>query len=75
MDTIFMNSKNSEISDHHRLLLNLTDKRDLRRTDICIALSNAIFSVPYYKNLAKKTFLALFFTAFLTKKLIYTLSI
>ena len=26
MDNIFMNSKNSKISDPHRLLLNLTDK-------------------------------------------------
>ena len=29
MDTIFMNSKNSKISNPHRLLLNLTDKIDL----------------------------------------------
>ena len=28
-----MNSKNRETSDPHRLLLNLTDKLDLRRTD------------------------------------------
>ena len=31
MDTIFMNSKNSKTPDPHRLLLNLTDKIDLRR--------------------------------------------
>ena len=31
MNTIFMNSKNSKTSDPHRLLLNLTDKIDLRR--------------------------------------------
>ena len=30
MDTIFLNSKNSETSDRHRLLLNLTDKIDLK---------------------------------------------
>ena len=30
MDTIFMNSENSKTSDPHRLLLNLTDKIDLR---------------------------------------------
>ena len=30
MNTIFMNSKNSKTSDPHRLLLNLTDKIDLR---------------------------------------------
>ena len=40
MNTIFMNSKNSKISDPHRLLLNLTDKIDLRRKDKYIALSN-----------------------------------
>ena len=28
MNTIFMNSENSETSDHHILLLNLTDKID-----------------------------------------------
>ena len=33
MNTIFMNSKNSKTSDPHRLLLNLTDKIDLRRKD------------------------------------------
>ena len=40
MNTIFMNSKNSNTSDPHTLLLNLTDKIDLRRKDKCIALSN-----------------------------------
>ena len=40
MDTIFMNSENSKTSDPHRLLLNLTDKIDLRRKDKYIALSN-----------------------------------
>ena len=40
MDTIFMNSKNSKASDPHRLLLNLTDKIDLKRKYKCIALSN-----------------------------------
>ena len=40
MDSIFMNSKNSKTSDPHRLLVNLTDKIDLRRKDKYIALSN-----------------------------------
>ena len=31
MNTIFMNSKNSETSDLDRLLLSLTDKIDLRK--------------------------------------------
>ena len=30
MDTIFMNSGNSKTSDTHRLLLNLSDKINLR---------------------------------------------
>ena len=30
MNTIFMNSKNSKTSDSHRLLLNYTDKIDLK---------------------------------------------
>ena len=32
MITIFINSKNSKTSDPHRLLLNLTDKIDLKRS-------------------------------------------
>ena len=35
-----MNSKNSKISDPHRLLHNLTDIVDLRRKGKYIALSN-----------------------------------
>ena len=35
MDTIFMNSENSKISDPHRLLLNLSDKINLKRSDKC----------------------------------------
>ena len=40
MDTIFMNSENSKTSNPHRLLINLTDKIDLRRKDKYVALSN-----------------------------------
>ena len=40
MKTIVMNSENSKTHDHHRLLLNLTDKIDLTRKDKYIALSN-----------------------------------
>ena len=40
MNTIFTNSENRELSDPRRLLLNLTDKIDLRRRDKYIALSN-----------------------------------
>ena len=41
MDTIFMNSKNSKISDPHRLLLNLADKINVNSNwYIYVALSN-----------------------------------
>ena len=40
MNTIFMNTENSKTSDPQRLLLNLTDKIDLRRKDKYITLSN-----------------------------------
>ena len=38
MNTIFMNSKNSKTSDSQRLILNLTDKIDLKRKDKYLAL-------------------------------------
>ena len=44
MDTIFMNSKNSKTSDPHRLLLNLTDKINLKRSNEYVALSILGFS-------------------------------
>ena len=40
MSTTFMNSKNSKISDPHRLLLNLTDKINLKRSDKYVTLSS-----------------------------------
>ena len=39
MDTIFMNSENSRTSEHHVLVLKLTDKLDLRRGQKTVALS------------------------------------
>ena len=49
MDTIFMNSENSEASEHHVLVLKLTDKLDLRRGQKTVALSN--LSIYYtWKN-------------------------
>ena len=42
MDTIFMNSRNSKTFDPHRLLLNLSDKINLKRSDKYIVLSNLI---------------------------------
>ena len=40
MNTIFMYSENSKTSDIHRLLLNLFDKINLKRSDKYDALSN-----------------------------------
>ena len=45
-----MNSENSKTSDPHRLLLNLTDKINLQRSDKYVALSN--LSIYYtWKNI------------------------
>ena len=50
MNTIFMNSNNSKTSVPYRILLNLTDKIELRRKDKYIALSN--LSIYYtWKNI------------------------
>ena len=40
MDAIFMNSGKSKTSDPHRLLLNLSDKIDLKRSAKHVPLSN-----------------------------------
>ena len=40
MDAIFMNSENRKASDPHRLLLNLSDKINLKGKDKYVALSN-----------------------------------
>ena len=40
MITTFMNSENSKTSDPNRLLNNLSNKIDLKRSDIYVALSN-----------------------------------
>ena len=50
MDTIFMNSENSRTSEYHVLVLNLTDKIDLRKGQKTVALSN--LSIYYtWKNI------------------------
>ena len=54
MDTIFMNSENIKTSDPHRILLNLSDKIDLRRKDKYVVLSN--LSIYYtWKNIKSHT--------------------
>ena len=50
MDTIFMNSENSKTPDPHILLLNRSDKINLKGSDKYVALSN--LSVHYkWKNI------------------------
>ena len=52
MNTIFKNSKNSKTSKPYILLLNLTDKLDLKGSDKYVALSN--LSIYYtWKNIKK----------------------
>ena len=52
MDTIFLNSRNSKTSDAHRLLLNLSGKINLKRSDSYVALSN--LSIYHkWKNIKK----------------------
>ena len=52
MNTTLMNSKNSKTSHPHRLLLNLTEKINLKRRDKYVALSN--LSIYYtWKNIKK----------------------
>ena len=52
MNVIFMNFRDSKTSDPHRLLLNLSDKIDLKRSNKYVALSN--LSIYYtWKNIKK----------------------
>ena len=48
MNTIFMNSENSRTSEYHVLALMLTNKLDVRRGQISIALSN--FRISYTRK-------------------------
>ena len=50
MDTIFLNSGNSKTSDPHRILLDISDKTNLKRSDKYVGLSN--LSIYYaWKNI------------------------
>ena len=54
MNIIFMNSENSKTSAPQRLLLNLSDKINLKRSDKYLALSN--FSIyDTWKNIKSQT--------------------
>ena len=54
MDTIYINSENSKISDPHGLLQNIADKVNLKRSDKYIALSN--FRIYYTWKNTKKSY-------------------
>ena len=49
-----MNSKNSKTSHPHRLLLNLTDKTNLKKSDKYVPLSN--LSIYYTWKKIKKSY-------------------
>ena len=52
MGTIFMNSKNSKTYDSERLLINLTNKTNLKGSDKYVTLSN--LSIHYtWENIKK----------------------
>ena len=52
METIFMNSRISKTYDPHRLLLNLLDKKNIKRSHRYVTLSN--LSIYYtWKNIKK----------------------
>ena len=54
MDAIFLNSKNSKTSDPHRLLLNLSVKLNLEKSEKYAVTSNlSIYST--WKNIKKQT--------------------
>ena len=46
MNTVLVNSENSKTSDPYKILLNLSDKRNLNSKDKYVALSNLSI---YYK--------------------------
>ena len=50
MDAIFISSKYGEIFDPHRLLLHLTDKINIKRSDKYIALSNLSIYYTWKKS-------------------------
>ena len=54
MDTMFINSKYSETSDLYRLLLNLTDKINIKRRDQYVFLSK--LGIYYTQKNIKKSY-------------------
>ena len=47
VDIIFMNSKKCKTSEPHRLLLNLSEERDLKRSGKYVPLSNLSIYYPW----------------------------
>ena len=45
MNNIFINSENSKTSDHRRLLLNLSDKINLKRSDKVLLYQTLVFTI------------------------------
>ena len=45
MDTVFMSSENSKTSDPNRLLLNLTDKINLKTSDNMLLYQTLAFTI------------------------------
>ena len=54
MNTIFMNSKNNKTSNRHRLLLNVADKTNLKRSDEYVASLN--LSIWYVRKNIKRPY-------------------
>ena len=56
MNTAFMYARNSKTSDSHRLILDLTDKKNLKRSDKYVALSylSICYAWKNTKTLCKK---------------------
>ena len=57
MDTIFLNSKNSKTSKSFKILLNLADKIDFKRSDTYVALPN--LSIYYTRKTIKNVIITI----------------
>ena len=55
MDTVFMNSENSKTSDRHRLLLNLSDKINFKRSVNVLSIKKKKKKKRKYKEKYKKS--------------------
>ena len=54
MDTIFVNSENSKVPNSNRLLLSLSDKINLKRSDKYVALSILNMYYTWRKKILQK---------------------